>query len=338
MGFMQSDWGITVVLDLFMGGGGAGLLVLSALLWLTGKEKCRDSAAIGGWICFGCIVIGLLCLLADVGQPLRAMLLPVSFSHFTSWMTFGAWFMLAALIVSFAFALSVTDRTIVAISRFWKGFTTHRNTIANISGVIGIAAGFMVTIYTGFLISSAEGVPFWSTLLLPAGFCASAFYLAALIMLAILSRPKSKGDLQKMRLTLTVMAFAFAAAFITFAAAHLAVASSGDLIHGSLLASTGAAEAAQTSARVILSGDLSTLFWIGLVAVGLVLPLALAAIQWVPFSFIQKRRLAIAVATATCALAGVFLWRYLVLAVGIHQPLPNTDIMHIVAGTTFLFG
>ena len=180
MGFMQSDWEVTVVIDLFMGGGGAGLLALSGILCLIGKDRYRREAACGSWIGFGCIVVGLLCLLADLGQPLRAMLLPVSFSHFTSWM--------------FVLAVSTTDRAAALVMRVWPGFGLARQAFARVVSVLGIAAGFMVTVYTGFLISSATGVPFWSTLLLPAGFCVSAFYLSSAAMAALMSAFDLRGE------------------------------------------------------------------------------------------------------------------------------------------------
>ena len=338
MGFMQSDWEVTVVIDLFMGGGGAGLLALSGLLCLIGKDRYRQEAACGAWIGFGCIVVGLLCLLADVGQPLRAMLLPVSFSHFTSWMAFGAWFMFAALVASFVLAASTTDRVAALVQRAWPGFARARRGFACAASVFGIAAGFMVNVYTGFLISSGTGVPFWSTLLLPAGFCASAFYLASAAMVALMSAFDAPGERTgAAQRVLGAVCLVCGVAFGGLVAWHLSLAVSGGLANGSTLSSAGAAEAARTSAGALLQGDLSPLFWGGLAAVGLAVPLALAAACLVmprTEAWARRRRVA-AIACAACALIGVFAWRYLVLAVGIHQPLSSPDVVQIVAGAFF---
>ena len=340
MGFMQSDWEVTVVIDLFMGGGGAGLLALSGILCLIGKDRYRREAACGSWIGFGCIVVGLLCLLADVGQPLRAMLLPVSFSHFTSWMAFGAWFMFCALIASFVLAVSTTDRAAALVMRVWPGFGLARQAFARVVSVLGIAAGFMVTVYTGFLISSATGVPFWSTLLLPAGFCVSAFYLASAVMAALMSAFDLRGERAgAARRVLGVVCIVCGVAFGGLVAWHLRLALTGDLASGAALSSAGAAEAARTSADALLRGDLAPLFWGGLVAAGLAVPLALAvACLAMPRTEAwTRRRCVVAVACAACALVGVFAWRYLVLAVGIHQPLSSVDVVQIAAGTVFSF-
>ena len=340
MGFMQSDWEVTVVIDLFMGGGGAGLLALSGILCLIGKDRYRREAACGSWIGFGCIVVGLLCLLADVGQPLRAMLLPVSFSHFTSWMAFGAWFMLFALVASFVLAVSTTDRAAALVMRVWPGFGLARQAFARVVSVLGIAAGFMVTVYTGFLISSATGVPFWSTLLLPAGFCVSAFYLALAVMAALMSAFDLRGERTgAARRVLGVACIVCGVAFGGLVAWHLRLALTGDLASGVALSSAGAAEAARTSANALLRGDLAPLFWGGLVTAGLAVPLALAvACLAMPRTEAwTRRRCVVAVACAACALVGVFAWRYLVLAVGIHQPLSSVDVVQIAAGTVFSF-
>lgn len=340
MGFMQSDWEVTVVIDLFMGGGGAGLLALSGILCLIGKDRYRREAACGSWIGFGCIVVGLLCLLADVGQPLRAMLLPVSFSHLTSWMAFGAWFMLFALVASFVLAVSTTDRAAALVMRVWPGFGLARQAFARVVSVLGIAAGFMVTVYTGFLISSATGVPFWSTLLLPAGFCVSAFYLALAVMAALMSAFDLRGERAgAARRVLGVACIVCGVAFGGLVAWHLRLALTGDLASGVALSSAGAAEAARTSANALLRGDLAPLFWGGLVTAGLAVPLALAvACLAMPRTEAwTRRRCVVAVACAACALVGVFAWRYLVLAVGIHQPLSSVDVVQIAAGTVFSF-
>ena len=207
---------------------------------LIGKDRYRREAACGSWIGFGCIVVGLLCLLADVGQPLRAMLLPVSFSHFTSWMAFGAWFMFCALIASFVLAVSTTDRAAALVMRVWPGFGLARQAFARVVSVLGIAAGFMVTVYTGFLISSATGVPFWSTLLLPAGFCVSAFYLASAVMAALMSAFDLRGERTgAARRVLGVVCIVCGVAFGGLVAWHLRLALTGDLASGAALSSAG---------------------------------------------------------------------------------------------------
>lgn len=332
MGFMQSDWEVIVVIDLFMGGGGAGLLVLAALLWFIDRERHSRAVACGAWGCFVCIIIGLLRLLADVGQPFRAMIMPVSFSHFTSWMTFGAWFMFLTLIASFVLAVCTTKKVRAFIARGWKSFERLSRPIANVAAGLGIAAGFMVTVYTGCLICSATGVPFWSTWLLPVSFCASAFYLAAAVMCAIVC--KVEGDEgTKVRRVLSAVTLACGAVFAVALAFYLANASSGALVQGALLSSEGAAETARTSAAAVVSGHLAPLFWAGLVVVGLVTPLVLAVVHLV--APLGTRRFAVAVVLAICALVGVFAWRYLVLAVGVHQLLSSVDVMQIAAGASF---
>ena len=44
-----------------------------------------------------CLIAGLLLLLSELINPVRGMMMWQSFSNFTSWMTFGAWIVFAAV-------------------------------------------------------------------------------------------------------------------------------------------------------------------------------------------------------------------------------------------------
>ena len=167
MEFLQSDWGWTVILDLFFGGLGGAALAITGLMRLMGKQAFPKTVKFGAWIGTGCLAVGVLCLLADVGQPLRAMLMPISFSHFTSWMTFGAWFMFCAVVFAGMFALASTSQV---TNKLGEGIRSKLDALQKVFAVGGIVFGLAVVVYTGFLVCSAPGIPFWSTVLVPLGF------------------------------------------------------------------------------------------------------------------------------------------------------------------------
>lgn len=342
MDFTQSDWGITVVVDLLMGGCGSGLLVLSAILWIAWRDRARQLSVAGAWTCFVCICVGLVCLLADVGQPLRAMVMPVSFSHLESWMALGAWFMFSTLVSSFVFAVCTTEKITGAVEAKRPGFARAKEPLAMVFAVLGILAGFMVTVYTGFLISSATGVPFWNTLLLPAGFCASAFYAATSVMGALASGLRGKGKLQGLpdgvERTLSVLAVAFGVVFAVVLGLHMGLAQSGELAASAKLAGMNAAAACRTCAQAMLSGSFAPMFWGVLVAAGLAVPVVLNLVCALFGSRLGGKKTVTLVIAAVLAVVGVFAWRFLVLAVGIHQPLASADAVQAISGATFYLG
>ena len=87
-GQIQTEWGWLVAIYLFLGGVGAGAYTIAALNSFLGKTL-EPSTAVGLWISFPALLIGSLCLLADLGSPSRAVL--AGMKPRTSWIARGFW-------------------------------------------------------------------------------------------------------------------------------------------------------------------------------------------------------------------------------------------------------
>ena len=164
---LQSVWGWQPALYLFLGGMGAGAFVVAAVLYLRCGSKAGKTVAVSAWCSIVCLAVGLLCLLTELTNPLRGLLLWQSFSNFSSWMTIGAWVLVAALVVFGVFAVLSTEKTAALVSQAWKGLYAKRHRVLSVLAIVGIVLGIGVAAYTGILLMSAPGVPLWNTPLLP---------------------------------------------------------------------------------------------------------------------------------------------------------------------------
>ena len=83
-GQIQTEWRWLIALYLFLGGVGAGAYTIAAINSFLGKTL-EPSTVVGLWISWPALIIGSLCLLADLGSPAKAidvMRLRASSSHF----------------------------------------------------------------------------------------------------------------------------------------------------------------------------------------------------------------------------------------------------------------
>ena len=346
MEFLQTEWGWTVILDLFLGGMGAAALVVSAIVRLCTRDRLRKTAACGAWIASGCLAVGVICLLADVGQPLRAMLMPVSFSHPTSWMTFGAWFMFFRVVFAVLFALSETRRVTTRLGGAHgsaadaskqsaaPGAAYDAAAAAHVAGpswlaplqvafaIGGIAFGAAITVYTGFLLSSASGIPFWDTALLPCTFVALSFLAGCTaVHLALEAQERGNEAATPCTLALRVAVLVFAAA----SAVTLWLFLNQGMITG---------ETAADAAAAVTGGAWAPLFWGGVAVVGVALPAVGALAQLIT----RKRCWKIATAMLLCAVIGGLIWRAIVIGLGAHAALYSPAVPQMFQGVTFLFG
>lgn len=318
MEFLQSDWGWTVILDLFLGGFGGAVVAITALTRLVGKEAFPKTVKFGAWISAICIAIGVVCLLADVGQPLRAMLMPVSFSHFTSWMTFGAWFMFCALLFSGLFALSATPQV---TDKLGKGIQAKLDLLQKIFAVLGLVFGIAVVIYTGFLVCSAPGIPFWNTVLVPLTFTPLSLLAGATAVHFLVSKLEAEVEgavsaaalLRVLRLGIVALAVLSGIAVAVFLGSAL-----------------GASETAASCAASVIGGPWAVVFWLFVVVVGMVAPAALALAQFITKKVCWKAALVILV----CAVLGGLAWRMVVVALGSHAALAIAVVPQALMGIT----
>lgn len=254
---LQSVWGWPIACYLFLGGLAAGALVVSCVLFLKGNAVFSKSVRFGAWAGAICLALGILCLVFEVGMPLRALVMWEAFSAFGSWMTIGAWLLFVGIILSGVFALSQT-----AVVTDKLGFLKK---LAKPLAIIIIPVAAFIAVYTGILLSVLIAHPLWNSWLLPVLFTVSALDtgLALMTLYGTVRLPADNPDVRAYlkaseRLTVGLVV----AELVVLAALLIVVNAEGEL--------------GTVSVWVLTSGPLALPFWGVLVVCGLVVPGATA--------------------------------------------------------------
>ena len=174
-GQLQHYWAWLIAVYLFLGGIGAGAYTIAAINGFLGKEM-ELSTRVGLWIGFPALLIGSLCLLADLGSPTRAVLAGVKVR--TSWIARGTWVISAFMLLS-----------LIHLALFLAGYrlSGEGSGVLTIVAVLGILTAVGTMAYTGLLLSAAKGMPFWRSGMVPVVFVVSALVTGhCSIMLAML--------------------------------------------------------------------------------------------------------------------------------------------------------
>lgn len=307
---LQTVWGWQPALYLFLGGMGAGAFVMAAILYLIDKTKHKHAICLSMWGSTLSLGIGLLLLLSELISPLRGMLMWQSFSHFTTWMTYGAWAAFFALAVFGISSLLATPAIDSALRRAWKYYAARGDSLRRGFAIAGIPLGIFVAVYTGMLLMTAGGVPLWNTPLLPCLFTVSALDtgVALVEVCCVVSSkveplaPKAGALMEKIVVTLVVLECIVLAVF-------LGLTTSADT-------STAMGAAAAQSGDMLVSGILAPYFWGMVVVCGLVAPL-IAAVAGLAMHG-GKAGKPIMFIGAVGALIGGCELRFLILAAGVH--------------------
>lgn len=276
----QTAWGWLVVIYLFLGGLGAGAVLTAAFIELSGWRYQRDycPTALAGAVIAGPIVaIGSVLLIFDLGagrmEPWRIVYL---FTNFTSVMTWGIWILTLFIPVALVYGLL----ELVEVEPYLKGlvwsrfprllenFPRYRRWVAIVSAILAVG----VAVYTGVLISAVgPAVPFWSQPVLP-------FLPIPMMPLLFLVSAVSTGMALTFDLVATIAMPEIHHEMTVMPLVHIVLIGLENVLIGLLLLSAlNAGGAAAESARLIMYGPLSVLFWVGVVLVGLIYPFVVHA-------------------------------------------------------------
>ncbi|WP_139651987.1 NrfD/PsrC family molybdoenzyme membrane anchor subunit [Raoultibacter phocaeensis] len=325
MAELQSVWGWQPALYLFLGGMGAGAFVTAAVLYFYDRKNNEKTICIAAWAATISLVVGLLLLLSELTNPLRGMLLWQSFSNGSSWMTFGAWAVFAAVIVFGLMALLTTGKFVAVLTKKWKKASKRLKTARTVLAVLGIVLGLVVAVYTGVLLMSAPGVPLWNTLLLPCLFTVSALDtgVALVEIIAVALGRKRAGTPQSHKahtlLKRCVIVLVVAELVVLFVLLNTMLAGGA--------ASAAVAAAGSASAELLIGGALAPYFWGLVVACGLALPLIAAVVG---LAMRSKSSDSLAVVGAAGALLGGCALRFLILMAGLHADVVANAVATLV--------
>lgn len=336
MGELQTVWGVLPAAYLFLAGAAAGTFFVSAVALLAAPQHYGRVANRGFLGAFVLLCVGLLCLVAETEKPLRALLLPISFTNTGSWMTIGAWLLLATTAVyAAAGALSLPRfwRTGAAGSAGSDGLAGDVFLAVRVLAAVGAVLSVGVAAYSAVLLMAAGSVPLWNNPVLVAVFLASAASMGVAVVSALV-RCSGLREPSVLRVALVAAPLVELAAV----AAFLATSSAGDATQ-------------QHSFDLIVTGPLAVAFWVGAIAVGIAAPAVLALAE----ILIGRLRPAamqessdrnertgsgsgsarvVAIVSCACSLMGAFALRSVIVAAGVHASLVVPIAAAAAAGLT----
>jgi formate-dependent nitrite reductase membrane component NrfD len=240
-------------------------------------------AMLTGWIIGGVLGGGLHLLF--LGRPARCWRIVFSSGWRTSWISRGLIF------VSLFLVLGLIH---IALSA-WAG------PAAALLVAVDVFA-FLTIIYGGFAMNYVNGIPLWNTALLPVLYVISGLWGGAEVMLGIALAGGEVGI------------GAAIEAWIRILLIGLLVLIPVYLLSTRYISLTG-----QVSVKYMVTGKWSPLFWIAVVFLGMVVPLAavistfVMGLEATPVTFLYS--------AISCGLLGDLAIRYLILRCGLYNPL-----------------
>ena len=292
---LPPHWGWYVVLYFFVGGITAGVYAIACALDAVGDSRDRDAVHLGYIVAFpGVLICGIL-LIVDLGQPSRFWHMLFRSEHFPAlafkpWspISLGSWILTVFGGFSFVgFLLAMVEtgrlrwRPLVAGHAWWKGLP---DVIRRIWLGLGALAGFGLAGYTGVLMIATTR-PVWHNAYLLGGLLlASALSTSyAFLTLALLRHGRRDGDptvtklddAERWSLSLEILLLAITLIWLG------------------------------GTARPLLTGPFGVLFWVGVVGLGLLVPLWLGRARASSGSVERRAKL-----RAACILVGGLTLRF----------------------------
>ena len=312
----EFNWGLLIVVYLFLGGLSAGLFFAAGLanyLEVDGQPAYPRIARMGALLAPWPVAIGSGLLILDLGNWYRFYKLFIHF-RWESPMSIGSWLLTAFTGIAFAYAFawlpedwrqklfSKVPPTWKQVHRLNVDLSAHRKTIA----MVGFPFSIGVGIYTGVLLGAVSARPFWNTNLVAQMFLFSALSSgAAALLLAMVLDRRNPVETHETKFLITLdIVFIVLELFIILPY----------LIHGSL-----SVLAVKQSLWLILGGPYTLVFWVFFMGLGLLVPLAIEVYELAPsllkgHAFHGDRNLALT--ASGLVLFGGLLLRYIFVYAG----------------------
>ncbi len=249
-------WSWEIPIYLFLGGLVAGMMLISGYFLFKGRHS-EDNCS-----CFYLPIIsvvllslGMFALFLDLEHKLFVWRLYTTF-EITSPMSWGAWILIFVYPALIANILLKPPKFIA--DRFPKLYEikdkliAHKWAIKNI-GVANMLLGGMVGMYTGILLSSLGARPLWSTSVLWLLFLISGLSGAAALVHLI-----AKNVYERELLAKSDNAFLIIELFV---------------IAMMIIGLVTSSKSHMAAANLLLSGSFAAVFWIFVIALGIVIPL-----------------------------------------------------------------
>lgn len=287
----QTKWSWLIAIYLFLAGLGGGAYVAGVLADFAGLTT--GISKIGVLLGFPCVFVGCLFLIADLGKPVnfwRAYMKPG-----TSWIARGTIIISIFMIIDFIhIILWIWPFNVLEADESTRHFIS----------ILGVIFAFGTMIYTGILLGASRPIAFWSTAMLPLLFLVSALSTGFMAVISLSSIAGVVNErlvgLEKLDLLLIILEI-FVLSFY--------------------LQATHRVSESRASAKLVLSGSVAPLFWLGVAILGLIAPLVLDLLGM--FAFTDFGAHTIVILASVCGVIGGLLLRQVILSGGIHAPLKS---------------
>lgn len=276
-------WGWPIPVYLFLGGLVAGTMVLSGYRLLTQTEEDKERA--WPWtpvLALLLLTLGMGALFMDLTHQLYVWRLYLTF-EITSPMSWGSWILLMVYPALLAAALlHPPGQAWLERIRPWSSWMKERPRVVTAVGLSNLLGGLALGTYTGILLSALGARPLWASAALGPLFLLSGLSSAAalnhLLMMAYDHQRQGRfRDLLMSGLFRLLGKGEDHDTMVRFDNCFLTLELATILLY---LAGLGAGSAVHKQAsQLLLTGDWAPLFWGGVVAVGILLPLLLQSLE-----------------------------------------------------------
>lgn len=249
-------WGWEIPVYLFLGGLVAGMMVISGYFLFSGRwRNTRSACYVLPGLSLLLLSAGMFALFLDLEHKLFVWRLYTTF-EITSPMSWGAWILILvypALIANLLLRVPAPLRLVAPQLGELSDRLVARPAALRWIGAMNMIWGGLLGVYTGVLLSALGARPLWNSALLGPLFLVSGLSAAAAFV-HLIARDRGEREL-------------LAKADNGFLVSELVLIA---LFLIGLLSST---QAHIQAASLLLSGPFGAAFWVGVVALGIVIPL-----------------------------------------------------------------
>ncbi|MCP8323636.1 MAG: polysulfide reductase NrfD [Candidatus Methylarchaceae archaeon HK02M2] len=299
----EFPWGWPIAFALFFGGLGGGAFMLTSVTSFLTRDDFKNILKFGVIVGTVSAILAVISFMIDLGAVERALSV---YSNPSSMITIGTMILTIIIPLGLVYASFVPP---VRLNFPWSGNIRARTAIEVLLFILGAA----LASYTGFVLGLVGSSPFWGSPLLEVLFVLSgastAIMAIALFMTPLYS--STKMEVAKKRIIEALHRLDLADGLLIII--ELAIVLT--LVFTSAYSISGATAA---SANSLISGSLSMIFWIGVIGLGLLVPLLiLIFLAWKGRSaaYIRLYPPLLAVASIS-ALVGGLLMRYSIVIAG----------------------
>ena len=297
-------WGWEIPVYLFLGGFTAGIMVLSGWALWRGRRNPRShptfSLASSGlfMLGLGTISLGMLALFLDLAHKPYVWRLYLTMKPWSP-MSWGTWILLLVYpVLAGAVILEpprVFVRLVPAVGRLSQRLADDMR-VRRALGFVSMATGIGLGIYTGILLSALGARPLWSSGLLGPLFLASGLSSSAAFAHWVSPEPEERRQMAWLDNLFLVIELG--------------------LIGMLLIGLASSTEAHAEAAGLVLGGPYTAVFWVGVVGLGIVVPLVIQSLA------VTNRIIHTPIAPILVMLGGLAL-RFVIVSAGQYSRWPR---------------